>query len=393
MPGMSSGLHTNNPTIASAFKSALVHEALAVLAILAVLALAWNILRATQLRRAASGEAVMGAPAPAFPEPSARRLLRVAFGLIWIFDGLLQGQSSMPLGMPSQVIQPAAATSPEWVRHLVNAGATIWTNHPIAAPASAVWIQVGIGLFLLVAPPGRWSRCAGAVSVVWALVVWVFGESFGGIFAPGLTWLFGAPGAVAFYAFAGVLVAVPERLYLSRRLGVAVLRVVGAFFIGMAVLQAWPGRGFWTGQSHHGTGTLVSMLRQMAASPQPRLTSSWASAFAAFDAAHGFGVNLFVVVSLSLLGLGFLSGRRPLVGFALVGSLVVCLADWVLVEDFGFLGGVGTDPNSMIPMVLILLAGYVAMTRPPSVAEQPVSPASARSQWCCSVPCRWPPPH
>ncbi len=164
------------------------------------------------------------------------------------------------------------------------------------------------------------------------------------------------PGAVVFYAFAGVLVAVPERLYLSRRLGVAVLRVVGSFFIGMAVLQAWPGRGFWTGRSRHGTGTLVSMVRQMAATPQPRLTSSWASAFAAFDTAHGFGVNLFVVVSLSLLGLAFLSGRRPLAGLALVGSLVLCLADWVLVEDFGFLGGVGTDPNSMIPMVLILLA-------------------------------------
>ena len=33
------------------------------------------------------------------PEPAARRLLRVSFGFIWVFDGILQGKSSMPLGM------------------------------------------------------------------------------------------------------------------------------------------------------------------------------------------------------------------------------------------------------------------------------------------------------
>jgi hypothetical protein len=29
----------------------------------------------------------------------------------------------------------------------------------------------------------------------------------------------------------------------------------------------------------------------------------------------------------------------------------------VLIEDLGIFGGLGTDPNSMIPMALILLAG------------------------------------
>ena len=43
----------------------------------------------------------------------------------------------------------------------------------------------------------------------------------------------------------------------------------------------------------------------------------------------------------------------------------LCLADWVLVEDLGFLGGLGTDPNSMLPMALLFVAGYVAMVRVP----------------------------
>jgi hypothetical protein len=53
-----------------------------------------------------------------------------------------------------------------------------------------VWIQVGIGVWLLAASRGALSRLAGLLSVGWGLVVWAFGESFGGIFAPGLTWLF-----------------------------------------------------------------------------------------------------------------------------------------------------------------------------------------------------------
>ncbi len=378
MPGMSSGLQTNNPAIVSAFKSLLLHEGLIIVVILALLAVAWNVLRAVQLRRAAAGQVSVEAWRHA--EPVARRLLRIAFGLIWIFDGILQGQASMPLGMTTQVIQPTAATSPAWVQHVVNAGATIWSNHPITAPASAVWIQVGIGLWLLVAPRGNWSRLAGASSALWGIIVWIFGESFGGIFAPGLTWAFGAPGAVLFYCFAGVLIALPERAWTSPRLGRVVLSVMGAFFVGMAVLQAWPGRGFWQGRLNHGSspGTLTGMVQQMSRTPQPRFLASWVASFGAFDSAHGFAVNLFLVICLASIGIGLLGRRPAVVRVAVVAGIVLCLADWVLVEDFGFFGGVGTDPNSMIPMALIFTAGYVAMTRVPATADAPVPITAAK---------------
>ena len=372
MPGMSSGLSTNNPTIVSAFRSLLGHQALIAVVILALLASAWNLLRAVQLRRARAGEL----PAGAWPHPEAagRRLLRIAFGLIWIFDGLLQAQPSMPLGMTSQVIGPTAATSPVWVQHLVNAGATIWSNHPITAPASAVWIQVGLGIWLIVAPRGYWSRLAGVASGFWGIIVWIFGESFGGVFAPALTWAFGAPGAVVFYSLAGLLIALPERMWSSPRLGRAILSVMGLFFVGMAVLQAWPGRGFWQGQVGHSVvpGTLTGMVQEMSATPQPAFISSWLAGFAAFDAAHGWAVNLFLVICLAAIGIGFLSRRASVTRVAVCAGIVLCIADWVLVEDFGFFGGVGTDPNSMIPMSLVVVAGYLAMTRVPAVVGAPV---------------------
>jgi cytochrome oxidase Cu insertion factor (SCO1/SenC/PrrC family) len=50
-------------------------------------------------------------------------------------------------------------------------------------------------------------------------------------------------------------------------------------------------------------------------------------------------------------------------------GVAFCLADWVLVEDLGFLGGLGTDPNSMIPMALLFSVGYLALSPEMAVAE------------------------
>jgi cytochrome oxidase Cu insertion factor (SCO1/SenC/PrrC family) len=49
----------------------------------------------------------------------------------------------------------------------------------------------------------------------------------------------------------------------------------------------------------------------------------------------------------------------------------------VLVQDLGFLGGVGTDPNSMIPLGLLAACGYLALVRAPAVTEPaPAAPAA-----------------
>ena len=382
MPGMNSGIDVSDPTVVAAFKAALVHQGLIALLIFAVLGLAWVTIRV--LFPAAAG-AGAEAPAAVLAEPAWRQVLRIGFGLLWVFDGILQAQPKMAVGLPSQVIEPTAASSPPWVQQVVNWAGTNWSYHPMQAGAASVWIQVGIGIWLLVAARGPLSRLAGLASVGWGLVVWVFGESFGGIFAPGLTWLFGAPGAVLIYAVAGALIALPERAWYSPWLGRLTTAGTGAFLIGMAVLQAWPGRGFWQGTAQGQPGTLAGMTGSMAQTSQPGFLSAWVGAFTAFDQAHGFAVNLFVVAALAVTGAAFLSGRPRLIRPVLAGFAVLCLADWVLIEDLGFLGGLGTDPNSMIPFVLLATAGYLAVARAPAAAAepaaaQPATPASWRER-------------
>jgi cytochrome oxidase Cu insertion factor (SCO1/SenC/PrrC family) len=379
MPGMNSGINVSDPTVVAAFKAALLHQGLIALLIFATLGMAWVTVRAW---RPAAAQAGAGSsadpPGPAPAEPAWRQLLRIGFGLLWVFDGILQAQPKMAVGLPSQVIEPIAASSPWWAQQVVNWAGTNWSYHPMQAGAAAVWIQVGIGLWMLVAARGLLSRLAGLVSVGWGLVVWAFGESFGGIFAPGLTWLFGAPGAVLIYAVAGALIALPERAWRTRRVGQTMLAGTGLFLVGMAVLQAWPGRGFWQGTVHGQAGTLTGMVQTMAGTPQPGFLSSWVSGFGSFTAAHGFAVNLFVVAALAVTGAAFLTGRPRLIRPVLIGFTVLCLADWVLIEDFGFFGGLGTDPNSMIPFVLLAWAGYLALTRAPAAAAEPAAAPVAR---------------
>jgi len=382
VPGMNSGLSPDDPTLVAAFRSALLHQGAVALIAVVFLWLIWATARTWRL----NGDAASGGAATSerggSREARGRWLLRIGFGVLWILDGILQAQPKMAAGLPSLVIEPTAASSPAWVQHLVNWGGTIWSYHPIQAGAATVWIQVGLGAWLVVASRGRWSRLAGAASVGWGLIVWVFGESFGGIFAPGLSWLTGAPGGVLFYVAAGALIALPEGAWRSPRLGRLVLAGFGVFFIGMAVLQAWPGRGFWQGTVHGRPGSLTGMVQSMASTSQPHFLSALLSAFSSFVAGHGFAVNLVAVVVLAVLGATFLTGRPRLVRYAVWFGIMFCLADWVLVQDLGFLGGVGTDPNSMIPMALLFSVGYLALTPLPQEAPAPggTAPGAGRGE-------------
>ena len=371
MPGMNSGLNPADPTLVAAFRSALLHQgAIALIAIVFLwliwaTARTWRIAPTTRKGGAASAE---GQAVSAAAEAPGRRLLRIGFGALWIFDGILQAQPKMAGGLASQVIQPVAAASPTWVQRLANWGGTAWSYHPIQAGAASVWIQIGIGAWLIVASRGSWSRLAGVASIGWGLIVWVFGESFGGIFAPGLSWLTGAPGAVLLYVTAGALIALPEGAWRSPRLGRLLLAGLGLFFLGMALLQAWPGRGFWSGTVDGKPGTLAGMVQSMSATSQPHFLSSLLAGFGSLAASHGLAVNLVVVIALAALGVIFLTGRTRPVKWAVAFGIVFCLAAWVLVQDLGFLGGLGTDPNSMIPMILLFSAGYLALAPAPQEA-------------------------
>lgn len=106
MPGMNSGLNPANPILVAAFRTALVRQWAIVALIFALLLVAWGMVRAWVTGR---GKTFLAAPA-VWHEPRARRLPRVWFGALWLFDGILQAQPQMARGLPSQWRLAGAAT-------------------------------------------------------------------------------------------------------------------------------------------------------------------------------------------------------------------------------------------------------------------------------------------
>jgi cytochrome oxidase Cu insertion factor (SCO1/SenC/PrrC family) len=372
---MTSGLNTNDPTLVAAFRAALLHQLAVIVVVCLVLLLAYWLLRAR--RAAAASLPTSPRPGVRTAEPKARRFLRISFGILWIIDGILQLQPQMAGGLPSEVVQPSAAASPHWVQDVVNAGGTVWSFHPVEAAAAAVWIQIGAGVWLIAAETGWWSRLGGLASAAWGLVVWVFGETFGGIFAPGLTWLMGAPGAVFLYIVAGALLALPVRSWEGPRVGRLLLAGTGTFWMGMAVLQAWPGRGFWQGGAD---GTLTGMVSDMAGLVQPHPQQAMIDGMVSLVSAHGFAVNLVAVIALAATGAALLSGatvlrdRPAALRTSVPASIALCLVVWVLVQDLGVPGGLGTDPNSMVPWAVLVWTGYRSAAQP-GLSSERISPA------------------
>ncbi|HEV2952868.1 MAG TPA: hypothetical protein VG015_02110, partial [Candidatus Dormibacteraeota bacterium] len=138
------------------------------------------------------------------------RRIQVALGAFWILDGALQLQpyffSNEFIGTMIQSMaggQPAAVAGP--IFFMVS---RIQPFHVYWNAAFAV-IQFGIGLGLINSV--RTARLALAVSFVWTLIVWWFGEGLGMLAMGMANPMTGAPGAVLLYAAVGILVWPSDR--------------------------------------------------------------------------------------------------------------------------------------------------------------------------------------
>ena len=299
-------------------------------------------------------------------EPRPRRSLRLAFGSLWIVDGLLQAQPKMPGGFLVDIVDPGVSTGPSWFAGLVAPLARAWMRHPVAADAATVWVQIGLGLLILIGGRGLLMKIALWGSILWSFAVWVVGEAFGGLLASGASWLSGAPGAVLIYVAAAGLLLVPDEWWDTGRASLIARRIAASWMLLGAVLQAIPGERQWTAVG------ISERLAAAAKTSQPGLISRPIARLASIAGEHPAAVNSVVIVLLVVMAAGlWVSGRTPVVS----AGLVLCAATWWLAQDFGIFGGTSTDPNSALPLGL-LLACSLPVWAP---AAQPLAaPGSAR---------------
>lgn len=311
------------------------------------------------------------------PEPAARRFLRIGFAALWLVCGALQAQPRMPSGFIVNVVQPDPAAQPAWLTDLGAPFVRAWTRHPVTSDAITVWVQIGLGVLLVVAARGVLAWLAGVATIVWSLVVWLIGEQAGGLFAKGATFTAGAPGAVLIYGVAGGMLLLPWHWWDSGR-AQAVARHVGSGWLALgAALQALPWERAWTS-----SGAAEPFVAGSTNS-QPGLLRSPLAKVASFAAANPVVVNSVIVTLLAAAAIALWFSARPAVVTAVLG---LCAVAWWLAQDFGVLGGYGTDPNSALPLAMLIAVAHPSFQErdarvgatDPAPTEAPASSADAR---------------
>ena len=287
---------------------------------------------------------------PPTVEPTGRRILRIALGVLWIVDGLLQAQPAMPDSFIQVTIVPKLDTVPDWLFNAVDPFTRTWLQHPIAADTVTVWIQVGLGIAVLVGGTGPLARIALLGSASWAIFVWVIGELLGGLTDPAASWLSGAPGAALLYAAVSVVLLLPTRWWQHDGAACLVRRIVGVALVAGAALQALPNSRYWTP-----TG-FFHVFSEVATSGVPGPVGAPAQWLAEVVPPHATLANAALVVLLLVSGSGLLLNIFP--RSASVVAFVLCLGSWWFGQGFGIFGGTGTDPNSGVILMLLLIAGW-----------------------------------
>ena len=342
-----------NPVIVSIFK-----HAIYVSAVLWIIGIAlFLVLGATLAKRIT----LFNLSPDGVGEPRARTYLRFIFGAIWLIDGILQFQPSMPLGMATGVVKPMAVGTPHWLHSLMLGGVGIWNAHPIALAVGTAWLQIGIGV-LLVVSNGKVSRFVGALSAAWAALIWLIGNGAGGIFQSTSSILFGWPGATLFYVIAGIWLATSNDFFI-KNFSKWTLRIVSVISALAIILQVLPDRGFWHGGNSNG---LTQMAQTMTQTPQPHIISWIVLKIGTLSGTMGGGFNVLIILWLAVSAAGLWlahskSWQWPVWVF-IAGSLFF----WVVGEDAPFWGGLATDLNSLVPMAALTWAALSKFsTMPP----------------------------
>lgn len=304
-------------------------------------------LRGIRSRRWVSARPPRSARRPVVAVP-ARRGLQVALGLLWLLDAALQFQPFMfSTSFITKIIEPATTGSPAIIAHSVTWAAQQTVRHVAIYNAAFATIQLAIaaGFFFR-----RSVKAALGASIVWALCIWWFGESLGGILT-GATPLAGAPGAVVLYALIAILVWPTDRHRSGERVSSATSGPLGATIPKLGWTLLWGSFAYCMLLPANRAPSAISHLLSDVGDGQPRWVGSLEADLAAAAAHHGTEISVVAAVSCGLVALAVFV--RPLLRPGLFVAVVLGGMFWVAEGFGGIFTGQSTDPNTGLLLVLL----------------------------------------
>ncbi|QSO46474.1 hypothetical protein [Alicyclobacillus mengziensis] len=277
-------------------------------------------------------------------------VLRTGIGVLWMIAGLLQFQPLMftpdfyawyPPKIMESTIQGVADGQPGFVVTLMHQGSMLWSTHPVLFNVLAASLQLAIGLLMLF---GRHSlRTLGlALSVIWGIFVWTFGEAFGHLFGEP-SYLIGSPGSAFLYVISSLLLLGMIGVLNEGSARTTLRYVTTLFWFFMAFFQVMPAEGFWQPTA------LMASFGTAGALPQPRFIGNPIEHFALTIMQYYGLINLVLVLFMLLMAmLTLLDLWNP---FTITLAFAWLFWSWWFGQDFGGLfAGAATDLNS-IPVI------------------------------------------
>lgn len=317
-----------------------------------------------------------------------KRGLQVSLGLLWLLDGALQLQHQMfSSAFATQVVAPAVQGQPRFVSGPMNFGIHLFLLHPAIFNALFALTQLGIGVLIL------WKRTVklGLISsVLWGLIVWIFGEGYGGIFSVHTLLLMGAPGAVIIYVILALAV-IPsknesKKHQKNRQAAYWLALAWLALWVGGGVYQLLPGQNTtsdvssmiagnaqgapgWLASADTRTANVIKGFGKTNSQSSSSIPASSTMNMTSAQMVHMSnepytptrpdpGYWFILLLAISQFGIGFgvlVSGIWRKLAIAL--GILLSLVFWVVGQSLGgYFTGLATDPNSGPLFVLLGLA-------------------------------------
>jgi hypothetical protein len=286
-----------------------------------------------------------------------RRGLQICLGVVWLVDAVLQFQPFMfgPFFV-TQGIEPASDGNPAIV-----AGPATWVSH-LMLRHIAIYNATFATIQLLLAVGILWHRTlrpALAASIAWALFVWWFGESLGGILIGGSP-LAGVPGAVILYALIAILLWPTARTPAGQRVSPATSGPLGARAAQLLWFVLWASFSYYLLLPANRSPGAISGIFSVT-DGQPGFIASIMNAMSNLAGQQGLEISVVLAVMCAIVAVSVFAPRviRP----ALILAMALGLLFWIA-EGFGSIfTGQGTDPNTG-PLLILLAACFWPLSRP-----------------------------
>jgi hypothetical protein len=290
-----------------------------------------------------------------------RRVLQIALAIIWVIDGLLQFQPFMFTGgFAKMFVDIRGSGNPAWIIASTHWAWTVVARNPILTNTAFASLQVLLGVGMI------WRRSLKlslAVSILWSLVVWWFGEDLGGLLGGDASALSGAPGAALLYAVLAVLLWPTDRnssntFVAAQQVGKRIARLIWlVLWLGLAALNLQA--------ANLKPDSLRSTVSGIGDGQPAWLVASTAE-FASVSTQLGVALAIIGAATLVLIGVGILLPAHC-TRLAVIAALIASAFIWLIGQALGALfGGESTDVNSGPLLAIIALAYWP--TRPRDAA-------------------------